>query len=226
MEQEFCQSCGMPLTKEIKGTNADGSCNKEYCIYCYKDGTFTKDFTMNQMIEFCALFTDQMNSHSGRNLTSEQAKEQMRRFFPQLKRWREDKRTLTEKAVALLAQCHDVTLASVNEDGYPRPVSMAKVCSQGYTEIWTTTGSGSEKVADFKRNKKAGLCYSAYGDSVALRGTVQVVTDDNIRQKMWQEWFIHHFPAGPTDPDYVLLHFLGREATIYIDGEFVHKKIG
>ena len=25
MEQKFCQSCGMPLTQEIFGTNADGS---------------------------------------------------------------------------------------------------------------------------------------------------------------------------------------------------------
>ena len=38
METKFCQSCGMPLTPEILGTNADGSKNEEYCIYCYKDG--------------------------------------------------------------------------------------------------------------------------------------------------------------------------------------------
>ena len=30
MEQKFCQSCGMPLTEEILGTNADGSKNEDY----------------------------------------------------------------------------------------------------------------------------------------------------------------------------------------------------
>ena len=40
MEQKFCQSCGMPLTEEILGTNADGTKNEDYCIYCYKDGKF------------------------------------------------------------------------------------------------------------------------------------------------------------------------------------------
>ncbi len=34
MEQKFCQSCGMPLTDEILGTNADGSKNEDYGIYC------------------------------------------------------------------------------------------------------------------------------------------------------------------------------------------------
>ena len=88
MEQKFCQSCGMPLTEKIMGTNADGSRNEDYCVYCYKDGAFTQDCTMEQMIDFCAQFTDQMNKQAGWNLTPEQAKEQMRKYFPQLKRWK------------------------------------------------------------------------------------------------------------------------------------------
>ena len=38
MEQKFCQSCGMPLTEDLLGTNADESKNEENCIFCYKDG--------------------------------------------------------------------------------------------------------------------------------------------------------------------------------------------
>lgn len=90
MEQKFCQSCGMPMATEIYGTNADGSLNEDYCMYCYKDGAFVgpADCTMEQMIDFCAQFTDEMNKHTGLNLTPEQAKEQMRQFFPHLKRWK------------------------------------------------------------------------------------------------------------------------------------------
>lgn len=101
MGQEFCQSCGMPLTDTNKGTNSDGSLNNEYCSYCYQKGQFTQDFNMSQMIEFCAQFTDQINKETGWNLTPEQAKENMRQFFPTLKRWKEkDERTLTEKQLA------------------------------------------------------------------------------------------------------------------------------
>ncbi len=88
MEMKFCQSCGMPLTDDNKGTNADGTPNEDYCIYCYKDGKFTQDMTMEQMIDHCAQFTDEINKQSGQNLTKEQAKEMMRQFFPHLKRWK------------------------------------------------------------------------------------------------------------------------------------------
>ena len=225
-KQPFCQSCGMPLTDEIKGTNADGSRNEDYCVYCYKNGKFVHDFTMTQMIEFCLQFLDQWNAQAGLNLTPVQAKEQMLQHFPHLKRWKEkDGRTLTEKAAALLAQCENVTIASIDANGFPRPVQMSKIKAEGFHEIWMATSARSVKVEDFKHNNKAGLCYDHYGDGVALRGTVEVITDDATRKEMWEDWFIHHFSGGPTDPDYVLLRFLGTEATFWINGEFSHSNI-
>lgn len=122
-------------------------------------------------------------------------------------------------------KCESVTIASVDANGYPRPVQMSKIKANGFNEVWTATGADSVKVADFKRNGKAGLCYDCYGDSVALRGTVEIITDDAIRKEMWQDWFIHHFPGGPSDPNYVILHFKGTEATFWINGEFNHSTI-
>lgn len=216
----------MPLTNEYRGTNADGSLNDDYCVYCYKEGKFTQDFTMSQMIELCLRFLDQMNAQTGRDLTPTQAKEQMLQHFPHLKRWRlKDERPLTEKATTLLAQCENVTVVSVDADGYPRPVQMSKIHTKGFNEIWMATSARSVKVKDFKHNSKAGICYEHYGDSVALRGSVEIVIDNATRQELWQEWFIHHFPGGPSDPDYVLLHFIGTEATFWINGEFSHSTI-
>lgn len=183
MEQQFCQSCGMPLTDENRGTNADGSNSEDYCVYCYKKGEFTQDFTMSQMIEFCLQFLDQWNVQTECKLSPVQAKEQMLQHFPYLKRWKEkDERTLMEKATHLLAQCENVTIASIDANGYPRPVQMSKIHAKSFNEVWMVTSVGSMKVNDFKANNKAGLCYDYYGDGVALRGTVEIITDNTIRQ--------------------------------------------
>ena len=77
----------MPLTPEILGTNADGSKNEEYCIYCYKDGCFTGDFTMEEMVEFCAQFVGEYNKNTGQNFTREEYKGVLRQYYPNLKRW-------------------------------------------------------------------------------------------------------------------------------------------
>ena len=87
-EMKFCQSCGMPLTEEILGTNADGSKNEEYCIYCYKDGAFTNECTMEEMAEFCSKFVEEYNKNTGMNLTAEEYKQGLMQFFPTLKRWK------------------------------------------------------------------------------------------------------------------------------------------
>ena len=87
-EMKFCQSCGMPLTEEVLGTNADGSKNEDYCIYCYKDGRFLQECTMDEMIEHCAQFVDEVNKHMPKPMTKEEYKQMMQLFFPMLKRWR------------------------------------------------------------------------------------------------------------------------------------------
>ena len=86
---QFCQSCGMPLTSiEDCGTNEDGSTNFDYCQYCYKDGQFMQDCTMDEMIEHCAQFVDEVNKQMPKPMTKDEYKQMMQGFFPMLKRWR------------------------------------------------------------------------------------------------------------------------------------------
>ena len=83
--QRFCQSCGMPLgDPALLGTEADGSASPDYCKYCYQNGAFTADMTMEQMIDFCTPIMAQSNP----GMTPEQARAQMHQFFPLLLRWR------------------------------------------------------------------------------------------------------------------------------------------
>ena len=72
MKQKFCQSCGMPLTDDVLGTNADGTKNEDYCMYCYRDGHFLQDCTMEEMIEHCAQFVGAVNEGLEKPITKEE----------------------------------------------------------------------------------------------------------------------------------------------------------
>lgn len=78
----------MPLNDEVLGTNTNGSKNEDYCMYCYKDGKFTNDCTMDEMIEFCAQYVDEVNKNMPKPMTKDEYKQIMRQYFPTLKRWK------------------------------------------------------------------------------------------------------------------------------------------
>lgn len=83
MEQKFCQSCSMPMGEgdALYGTEADGTKSTDYCHYCYENGKFTMEESMDHMIETCLPFMkDQFPSEDA-------ARAAMKEFFPQLKRW-------------------------------------------------------------------------------------------------------------------------------------------
>ncbi|PHS54671.1 MAG: hypothetical protein COB01_00565 [Lutibacter sp.] len=52
---KHCQSCGMPLCKDPKGSGTDhkGQQSNKYCSYCYEDGKFLQpDITAEEMQMF------------------------------------------------------------------------------------------------------------------------------------------------------------------------------
>ena len=79
----YCQSCGMPMVKdEDFGKNPDGTKNMDYCCYC----DLSEELTMDEMIERCVPFM----LEGGAAKNEDEARAQMRAFFPMLKRWKKD----------------------------------------------------------------------------------------------------------------------------------------
>ncbi len=84
----FCQSCGMEMKSPADhGTNADGTPNNEYCTYCYQNGAFTQDVTMDEMVEMNLQHLDHWNAATGNNFTPDEARPILREFLSTLKRW-------------------------------------------------------------------------------------------------------------------------------------------
>ena len=123
MKQKFCQSCGMPLTDEVLGTNADGSKNEDYCMYCYKDGQFLQDCTMEEMIEHCAQFVNAVNEGLEKPITKEEYIGMMKTYFPQLKRWRKTLEVNNDEAMNAKAAIkrEESELVSIPECEQARP---------------------------------------------------------------------------------------------------------
>ncbi|TCK92451.1 putative zinc ribbon protein [Natranaerovirga hydrolytica] len=80
--KNMCQSCGMPMEgqEKLQGTNKDGSKNEEYCKYCYQEGSFTKEETMEDMVETCIPFMVE-------EMTETEARTILKATLPKLKRW-------------------------------------------------------------------------------------------------------------------------------------------
>lgn len=80
-DTKFCQSCAMPMTDEMYGTEANGEKSGDYCKYCYDNGAFRTEETVEEMVESCIQYVrDQYPSEDA-------AREDLLRIYPQLKRW-------------------------------------------------------------------------------------------------------------------------------------------
>lgn len=64
--ENYCQSCSMPLDNpDLQGTEKNGTKSSEYCIYCYRDGVFTKPgMSLKEMTSKVIAQMEKMSFHS------------------------------------------------------------------------------------------------------------------------------------------------------------------
>ncbi len=230
---QFCQSCGMPLTKNDDcGTNADGSTCFDYCKYCYQDGKFLQNCTMDEMIEHCAKFVGEVNKGLPQPITKEEYIGQMKMYFPHLKRWRNEitiNEAITNNPVlagvkdliAKMADTLPVTyISSVDKEGFPCTKAMLSPrVREGIKTFYFTTNTFSLRVAHYKANPKASIyfCDAEGFKGMMLRGTMEVLTDAASKEMVWREGDTEYYPGGITDPNYCVLKFTAIDGRFYSD---------
>jgi len=79
----------MPIENDkMKGTNEDRSRSDEYCVYCFANGRFTREMTMEEMIQSNIEYLDEWISSTGIEMAEEEAAMKLREYLPTLKRWK------------------------------------------------------------------------------------------------------------------------------------------
>ena len=77
-----CQSCGMPLEDGLLAREADGSLNEKYCKWCWSEGQFLQECTMEEMVEHCIPFMPLAQSDP------QACRDYMEALLPTLERWK------------------------------------------------------------------------------------------------------------------------------------------
>ncbi|MBS6643889.1 MAG: pyridoxamine 5'-phosphate oxidase family protein [Clostridiaceae bacterium] len=109
-------------------------------------------------------------------------------------------------------------ISSIDEDGFPNIKAMlAPRFRDGITSFYFTTNTSSQKVAHFRANPKACIyfCDKRFFRGVMLKGTVEVLEDQESKEMIWQEGDTMYYPQGVTDPDYCVLKFTAVKGRYY-----------
>ena len=111
-----------------------------------------------------------------------------------------------------------VYISSVDEQGFPNTKAMLTPRERdGIKTIYFSTNTSSMRVAQFTVNPKACIyvCDQRFFRGAMLKGMVEVLTDVQIKERIWREGDTMYYPQGVTDPDYCVLQFTIHSGRYY-----------
>lgn len=124
----------------------------------------------------------------------------------------------TITALSLIEKSDTAFIASVDDDGFPNMKAMlAPREHDGLSVFYFTTNTSSMRVSQFRKNPKAALYFYSGRtfQGLMLKGTMEVMTDQPSKDRIWREGDTMYYSKGATDPDYCVLKFTSREGRLY-----------
>ncbi|MDR2196492.1 MAG: pyridoxamine 5'-phosphate oxidase family protein [Coriobacteriales bacterium] len=116
----------------------------------------------------------------------------------------------------------DCVLALLDLDGFPTasPISIAKNQSIGWLAFCTFL-DGS-KIKRIENCNRASVCLFSADPmyNISLVGTIEVITDPEVKNEMWYDDLQIHF-SGPSDENYCVLKFTTERYNLLFDFEEV-----
>lgn len=109
-------------------------------------------------------------------------------------------------------------ISSVDEDGFPNMKAMlAPRKREGIKEIYFTTNTSSMRVEQYRKDPKACVyfCDNRFFRGVMLKGTMEVLEDQESKEMIWLPGDTMYYPLGVTDPDYCVLKFTANSGRYY-----------
>ena len=113
-------------------------------------------------------------------------------------------------------------VCSVDDDGFPNVKAMLKPRKRnGLKEFWFSTNTSSMRVRQYQENPKASIYFYHKGliryEGVMLKGTMEVLTDQETKDMIWRKGDSVFYKKGVTDPDYCVLKFTAESGRYYKD---------
>ena len=113
-------------------------------------------------------------------------------------------------------------LCSVDEDGFPTVKAMLKPRERlGLHEFWFSTNTSSMRVKHFMENPKASIYFYRKGlvkyTGILLTGRIEILTDQDSKNRVWRKGDAMFYKGGVTDPDYCVLKFTAEKGRYYCD---------
>ena len=112
-------------------------------------------------------------------------------------------------------------IGSVDEEGFPNIKAMLAPRERDGVMLYFTTNTSSMRVKQYLKNNKACVYFYHRGrfryTGVMLKGTMEVLTDQETKDRIWRTGDTMFYKKGVTDPDYCVLRFTATCGRYYQD---------
>jgi len=142
-----------------------------------------------------------------------------------------DEQEARRQSLELMSIAEAAFLTTVDREGFPQTRAMVNLRQSdqypgltglfdGHRDdflVYLGSNRSSNKVQQVRENPKASVYYCVPSEwrGLMLGGKIEIVTDQALKEAIWQDGWERYYPGGVTDPEYTILKLQPEIAKYY-----------
>lgn len=126
-----------------------------------------------------------------------------------------------KKVSDIIKNCEEGYFGYMGSNGYPHVATRSKLTSDNISTCYFSSNTSGSMASSISKDSRASVCFRLGNDNVTLIGDASLVHDQDVKNELWIDWFINHYPEGPTDPEFALIRFDTKKLSLWIDRKVI-----
>jgi general stress protein 26 len=141
---------------------------------------------------------------------------------------------IRETCLDLMATSPTCQLTTIDAEGFPHTTAMNNLrCAKEYPSLvqlyqgqdngfllYLSTSQQSDKMARIRANPKVSVYFCVPDQFIGLMlgGRIEVITDQTLKNRIWQQGWTMYYPNGPEGPEYGVLRLIPTVVKVWFQG--------
>lgn len=128
---------------------------------------------------------------------------------------------VVKKASDIIQLCTEAYVGYTDLNNYPHVGTRSIMKANSINSCYFSTNTDGDMAQSIMKNSKGSVCFRLENDNITLVGDYVIVKDNRLKENLWQDWYINHYPGGASDPNYCLIKFTTKYMSFWIDHQYI-----
>lgn len=125
--------------------------------------------------------------------------------------------SILKHTTQIMQDSETASFAYMDQNQFPHVATRSIMKTEELSTIYISSNTSGSMAQSVAKDSRGSVCFLNENNNITLVGHYHIISDQELKEELWLDWFINHYPEGPTDPEYCVMKFTTESLSVWVN---------